>query len=206
MPATIAFLVLSAAAVEGEPATGVRDEGWYVSGFGAGMIPDENNILFDYTGWQGSLAAGRLLDGGRYRLELEFTRRHVGLAGLNGVTHAPGDFNAQSGFVNVYYTFRPGKLWNPYIAAGAGYSQQHYQLAGLTDEQQLPITMDDYTTNFVHHYIIGVDRALSHGWYVHAEARYFTLEDKELTASFGTWMGIERSYQAGIGFSYRFGR
>ncbi len=204
LPAVIAAVLSSPVAIAQDDAD--RAGAFYISGFGATLIADENNILFDETGWQASVALGRYFADDRYRLELEATTRRVGLAGLNGVTDASGVFRAYSGFVNAYVHGRPDADWDPYLGAGFGRGRQNYKLSGVADQTDLPVTMDDYSESFVYHAIAGVDLELTPRLSVQTEARYFTLEDKVLNANFGTWNGIERSYQMGVGFRYRFGQ
>jgi opacity protein-like surface antigen len=178
---------------------------WYVSGFAATLVADENNILFDQFGWQGSLAAGRRLDDGRYRVELEATRRRIGLVGLNGAGEAPGQFNGMSGFLNGYVHFKPKGVVDPYLGAGFGRGRQNYNLRGMADGLDYEVIMDDYSESHVYHLMSGLEFDFTPRASWRVESRYFTLEDKTIGANFGRWNGIERSYQLGVGLSYSIG-
>ena len=202
----LAIATQASAADDETPKFRLSFDDWYVSSFGAVLVADENNILFDQFGWQGSVASGVRLNDGRFRLELEATRRRIGLVGLNGAGAAPGQFNARSAFMNGYVHLKPDAKFDPYIGGGFGRGEQNYRLQGMADEVDYMVVMDDTSTAKVYHGMAGVEVDLLRRLSANIETRYFTLEDKTIGANFGRWNGIERSYQLGVGLSYRFGR
>ena len=199
-------LALSDAATAENDAGFTLPQDWYVSSFAAVLVADENNILFDQYGWQGSLAVGRRFDDGRFRVELEGTQRRIGLVGINGAGDAPGRFLAKSAFLNGYMHLKPDAVLDPYIGAGFGRGQQNYRLRGMADEVDYFIEMDDTSSSHVYHFMAGTEFDFTPKFSAHLETRSFTLEDKTIGANFGRWNGIERSYQLGMGVAYRFGR
>ena len=195
------------AALAGNPAA-PRARGhtgnWYISTSAAAFIADENNLIYDKIGRQGSLMVGRKLFDGRFRLEAEISERRVGLTGLNGASRARGELIAQVAFLNGYVQARPEADWDAYLGGGVGWGRQSHRLVGRADRIGSQVSLHDQTESFASHVMGGVERRLTPRTSLLAEGRFLILRDKALQSNIGCWNGIERSYQLGVGISRSF--
>lgn len=191
MPTNKKHFILSVVTVMCFIASSVRaDSGWY-AGFNAGLnfqYDQEStgpNRVEDLDFDTGSLFAGQLgyrFSGtrvGRFRVEAELSHREndVDQIVFNGIDRSGGgEEEVLAGLMNLFYDFNGiSKRLKPFVGAGLGF-------ANIDADVSYPgAFIDDDDTTLAYQAIAGVEYRLTKEISLIGDARYFALDDPELT-------------------------
>ena len=125
----------------------------------------------------------------------------LGVGDLDGLSaDADGDISALSGMANVYYDFRTGSPWVPYVGAGIGVAHV------MADVDILDVkVVDDADTVFAYQAMAGVSYFVQPDLVLFAGYRYFGTADPELEDEAGGAFDSEyQSHNVEVGFRYAF--
>jgi len=113
--------------------------------------------------------------GGSLRAEAEVTYRGNQIDTFGGVP-APGKISSTAVMANIYYDFKPGGSWSPYLGGGVG--PIRVNLEG-------PVNDKDWTVGY--QLIGGVGFSLSRHTVLAVDYRYLYVSDPEFDAGGGTF-------------------
>src|SRR5690242_16049653 len=122
LAATVAILLASFTAAKADPVPG-----WYMGAGAGAQFPTDtdtnisgttNNITFD-TGWEVLGNVGYGFSNG-LRAEGELSEHRANADKVNGASATSGRINNLDLMGNLYYDFKTGTRWTPYIGGGIG--------------------------------------------------------------------------------------
>jgi len=209
--------VLLATALTAGFASAAAADGWYFSaGTGINYVPDmklsNTRAAGNPTSTKSDIgmvivgAVGYSFD--PIRVEGEFGWRDNGFdkitTPLNGRTDGQGDFQPVSLMANVYYDFKTGTPWTPYVGVGVGAVDLIAKLG-----QGGQTLVDNSATGLGYQGILGVAYKLNDALSIKADYRYLGTTDIGLSNSpalgAGTATASYESHSVLVGFIYRFG-
>ena len=199
----LATVSLAAGALADEPFDNAR--GFYVAMRGYGSIADQNNILFEDTGEVAGAVGYRISES--FRVEGEYGFRWSNVAGLNGARDAHGNFTSRSLGAHVFYDFRKGKKFRPFIGGGGGAGVQDYEFSGPADiNRAFIVEVKDTNSSAYWNALAGTSYHFSPRFRLSAGMEYVTYTDQAVPSNIGGIDGINRAYNFYVGARWFFGR
>jgi len=197
------------------------DSGWYtgIKG-GANFLEDQKSTgpsrELDLDFDTGGFVAGQLgykfraNQLGRFRAEAEVSYRvnDVDNIVFNGVDRiGTGDQDVLAGLMNLFFDFNGvSKNFKPFVGAGFGIATLNADIAYSPGA-----FIDDDDTTWAYQAIVGAEFNLTEKFSIVGDARYFALEDLELTrfggpapAAFVDLSSEYESFTTSIGLRYKF--
>ncbi|MGE3624207.1 MAG: OmpA family protein [Bdellovibrionales bacterium] len=205
------FLTYGAAAIAlmafAAPAKADPVPGWYVGAGAAATWPTDsetnvngtnNKIEFD-TGWGvvGSVGYGWA---NGLRAEGEIGQFRTNADEVNGLSGSNGRVNNVDFMGNLYYDFRTGTRWTPYVGAGIGLAAIDVDHIGtLTNGGAI----NDSSLEFAYQGIAGVAYEVADHWSATADYRYTRTTDPKLKTTAGGTVDFDNaSHNLVIGVRY----
>ena len=181
--------------------------GWYVGAGAAATMPTDsdstvgnadNKITFD-TGWGvlGDLGYGW---SNGFRAEGEIAEFRTNADKINGASGINGRINNVDFMGNLYYDFRTGTNWTPYIGGGIGLSSVDADHIGTLTNGG---SFNDSSLEFAFQGIAGVAYQVADNWSVTTDYRYTRTTDPTFkTTAGGSGRFENASHNVVIGVRY----
>lgn len=179
-------------------AQATKSEGYYVALRGYGAIEDENNLLFDNS-YEIAGAVGYRVNK-NWRAELEYAYRYSDIVGLNGAEDTRGESSVKTYGLHVFYDFRDGHKFRPFLGAGAGVLRREVTFEGTADnDPNFAVFADDAYTDTYANAFAGSSYELTKNLRLAAGFEYVTGRDRNIRANYRDLPGIHRSYNLFVG-------
>jgi opacity protein-like surface antigen len=200
---TLAAVLLAPVALAEEPFDVER--GFYVAVRGYGSISDQNNIIFRDTREVAGALGYRINDS--VRVEGEYGFRWSNIDGLNGASNATGNFTSRSLGTHVFYDFRPGHRFRPFLGAGGGAGVQDYEFSGQANvNPDFTVIVRDSNSSAYWNTFAGTTYHLTPRFRISAGVEYVTYTDQAVASNIGGIDGINRAYNFYVGARWFLGR
>ncbi|GGX73220.1 hypothetical protein GCM10011309_24060 [Litorimonas cladophorae] len=194
---SFAVLILGTSA-QTATAQATKGEGYYIALRGYGAIEDENNLLFDNS-YEIAGAVGYRLNK-NWRAELEHAYRYSDIVGLNGASDTRGDSSVKTYGLHVFYDFRDGHKFRPFLGAGAGVLRREVTFEGTADnDPNFAVFADDAYTDTYANAFAGSSYELTKNLRLAAGFEYVSGRDRNIRANYRDLPGIHRSYNFFVG-------